>query len=203
MLPFTTVLRQFKNILIQCASWWLLWAEHDGGWQEGPASIAACEDGWWGRAGHCHLWWELTCREDSQKLAIFSVYNIYMITCGLWPASTLSNIIYQMMLLNNFKRSMCNNITRNGQGMENADVDISVMMIVPLSHGGIVFHLREDLWTIYRSDEDQNLKILKFYAKLCEIHSATRAHCQTFWNQIFGGNFNLTILFSIAAHYEL
>ena len=52
--------------------------------------------------------------------------------------------------------------------MENADVDISVMMIVPLSHGGIVFHLREDLWTIYRSDEDQNLKILKFYAKLCE-----------------------------------
>ena len=61
-------------------------------------------------------------------------------------------------------------------------MDISVMMIVPLSHGhgGIVFHLKEDLGTIYRSDEDQNLKILKFYAKLCEIHSATRAHCQTF-----------------------
>ena len=36
---------------------------------------------------------------------------------------------------------MCNNITStkkwNGQGMENADVDISVMMIVLLSSSGI------------------------------------------------------------------
>ena len=91
-----------KVVTIVGRTWWRL---------TGGTSIAACEDGWWGRAGHCHLWWELTCREDSQKLAVFSVYNIYMVTCGLWPASTLSNIIYQMMLLNNFKRSMCNNIT--------------------------------------------------------------------------------------------
>ena len=93
-----------KVVSIVGRTWWKL----AGG---GGASIAACEDGWWGRAGHCHLWWVLTCREDSQKLAVFSVYNIYMVTCGLWPANTLSNIIYQMMLLNNFKRSMCNNIT--------------------------------------------------------------------------------------------